>query len=138
MTSQKQPTLDAELCGYLMHAYRRGEAILDGVLVDVSQAAKEAGFLMPVAVTRGVWVKCVEVPDQPSCQDEAGRLWDVLSVLSASIRRRRGKADSAFGIEFDLDVQRSETRRDSVKLRSTCGPGDDGEPVITIMLQGED
>jgi len=29
-------------------------------------------------------------------------------------------------------------RRNEVKLWSVCGPGDDAEPVITIMLEGED
>ncbi len=25
-----------------------------------------------------------------------------------------------------------------IKLKAVCGPGDEGEPVITIMLPGED
>ncbi|SPE52864.1 hypothetical protein SBV1_160020 [Verrucomicrobia bacterium] len=29
-------------------------------------------------------------------------------------------------------------RHNEIKLWSLCGPGDDGEPVITIMLEGED
>ena len=29
-------------------------------------------------------------------------------------------------------------RHNGVNLWSQCGPGDQGEPVITIMLEGED
>jgi hypothetical protein len=25
-----------------------------------------------------------------------------------------------------------------VRLKALCGPGDDGEPVITVMMPGED
>jgi hypothetical protein len=28
--------------------------------------------------------------------------------------------------------------RDLVTLKAVCGPGDDGEPVVTIMLPDED
>jgi hypothetical protein len=58
--------------------YSRAEAIADGVLVDVSEVANEAGLRFPVALTRAVWERCVAVPPGVACQDEAGRLWDVL------------------------------------------------------------
>ena len=35
--------------------YTRAQAIEDGVLIDVSKMAKEAGFVIPVAVTDAVW-----------------------------------------------------------------------------------
>ena len=35
--------------------YTRAQAIEDGVLIDVSKMAKEAGFTIPVAVTAAVW-----------------------------------------------------------------------------------
>ena len=36
-------------------AYTRAQAIEDGILVDVSETAREAGFRIPVAITRTVW-----------------------------------------------------------------------------------
>ncbi|MCF5089180.1 hypothetical protein GIW57_03195 [Stenotrophomonas sp. PA-6-5C] len=36
----------------LIHSYTRAQAIEDGVLVDVSDVAKEAGFKLPVAIIR--------------------------------------------------------------------------------------
>lgn len=44
----------------VVHAYTRAEAIEDGFLVDVTETAREAGFRVPVAVTRGVWAEAVE------------------------------------------------------------------------------
>ena len=63
----------------LIHRYTRAQAIEDGVLIDVSAVAREAGIRYPVALTRAVWQRCVAVPHGVLFQDEAGRLWDVLS-----------------------------------------------------------
>jgi hypothetical protein len=63
----------------LIHRYSRADALADGVLIDVSAVAWEAGFKVPVALTAAAWTKCVAVPPGVACQDEAGRLWDVLT-----------------------------------------------------------
>ncbi len=41
--------------GPAISAYSRAQAIEDGILVDVSDTAREAGFNIPVAITRTVW-----------------------------------------------------------------------------------
>jgi hypothetical protein len=46
---------------------------------------------------RAVWERCVRVSDSVICQDEAGRLWDVLFLLFCSIRRDGGQRVIAFG-----------------------------------------
>ena len=77
-----------------LFAYTRAQAIEDGILVDVSETAREAGFNIPVAVTRAVWNRLVAVPEgYLGFQDERGRLWDVVSMarhyaLRASDRDR--------------------------------------------------
>src|SRR5271154_2679590 len=76
----------------LISSYSRAQAIEDGVLVDASSQAKEAGIKYPVALTSAVWTRCVEVPPGVVCQDEAGRLWDVLWMLHCAIRRSDGGA----------------------------------------------
>jgi len=60
--------------------------IADGVLVDATELAKDAGFRYPLAFTRAAWETCVSIPVANSWQDETGRLWDVLVVLGAAIR----------------------------------------------------
>ncbi len=62
----------------LIHRYTRADALRDGVLIDVSTTAAEAGIRYPVALTCAAWARCVAVPAGLGCQDEAGRLWDVL------------------------------------------------------------
>jgi len=59
---------------YLIHRYTRADALRDGVLIDVSATAREAGIRCPVALTAAVWERCIAVPPGVVCQDEAGRL----------------------------------------------------------------
>ncbi len=58
----------------LIYRYTRAQSIEDGVLIDVSAVAREAGITYPVALTRAAWERCVTVPPGAECQDEAGRL----------------------------------------------------------------
>jgi hypothetical protein len=62
----------------LIHRYTRADALRDGVLIDVSPTAREAGIRYSVALTRAAWERWVRVPPGVACQDEAGRLWDVV------------------------------------------------------------
>ena len=124
---------DAEV----IYAYTRTQALEDGVLVDVSEMAQEAGIKWPVALTASVYGKYVEVSDGVTGQDETGRLWDTLWMLRCAAGRCQGDT-----LYFQLYVRNHNHERldrlDLVKLKAVCGPGDQGEPVITIMLPDED
>jgi hypothetical protein len=120
----------------LIHRYTRSQAIEDGVLIDVSAVAREAGFTYPVALTSAAWGRCVTVPPGVECQDEAGRLWDVLWVLRLAIGRSDGGPEVRFGVHVCADNR--EGTPPLVRLKAVCGPGDQGEPVITVMLPDED
>jgi len=117
----------------VIFAYSRAQAIEDGLLVDVSDLAREAGFVLSVAVTRTVWAECVEVHDGGADQDEQGRLWDVLFMLRIAIKML-GPNESR--LKFTVMVRNRTARL--VELEAVCGPGDDARPVITIMFPGED
>jgi hypothetical protein len=69
------------------------------------------------------------------CQDEAGRLWDVLRMLALAARRCQG-AEVRFAVHVRDD------NRDCipplVPLKARAGPGDRGEPVLTVTLTDED
>ncbi len=117
----------------IVFAYSRAQAIEDGVLIDAGEMAKEAGFRYSVALTAAAWGLCVEVPEACPWQDERGRLWDVLNVLRVSSRNR-----SSSEVEFSVLVQNDAAGPQLVTLQAVCGPGDDLEPVITVMLPGED
>ncbi|MBX9787537.1 MAG: hypothetical protein K2Y37_01350 [Pirellulales bacterium] len=118
----------------IISSYSRQHAIEDGVLIDVTGTAREAGFRYPVALTRAVWTKYIEVPEGVQAQDEAGRLWDILWMLSCAIRRHLD-VDTLF---FGLSVRNHNRLDELVTLKAVCGAGDDLEPVITVMLPDED
>ena len=122
--------------GDLVHRYTRAQAIEDGALIDVSAVACEAGMRYPVALTRAAWERCVTVPPGVECQDEAGRLWDVVWLLACAIRRGGSGAEVRFGVHVRNDNR--ERIPPLVQLKAVCGAGDHGEPVVTVMLPGEE
>jgi hypothetical protein len=141
--------------GNLILRYTRAQAIADGVLVDLTTATddkgqllcQQAGFKVPVAITRTAWAKTIEaggswkpdghgeVLELKGGQSLTGRWWDVLWMLRAA----SGKAANSDRVHFQVLVDvHGDGRRKVVHLWALCGPGDDAQPVITIMLEGED
>ena len=131
--------------------YTRAAAIRDGLLVDVTKTAREAGLALPTAVTRTIWDDCVAWTDEDGRrlrsgggQDEEGRLWDLLHLARHSVRQGANEADaigdSSRKVLYDLHRKprpgRGRKRRVWVKL--VIGPGDGAEPVITILKPNED
>ena len=139
-----------EIFGDVIYAYTRAQAIEDGVLVNVTDMAREAGVKFPTALTRAVWADYVEVPEElKGHQDESGRLWDVLWMLSVAVRAGRIQGDiGTFEVIFAKpdkgDWRSNEKPHDGsrsqrlVTLKAVCGPSDDGSPCITIMRPDED
>ncbi len=117
----------------VIFSYSRAQAIEDGVLMDAGKLAVEAGFRYPVALTHAAWSTCVTVPTDAVDQDETGRLWDVLNCLRIAARGKSGEC-----LKFIVLVKTPEKKIALIELKSICGPGDDHEPVITIMLPEED
>ncbi len=119
----------------VIYCYTRKQAIEDGVLIDVTFTAQEAGFNWSVAITSAVWHRYI-VPDERLLnhgQCEQGRLWDVLvSLLYAASQ----KSDTV--MYFKVSFLMASTHRKTVTLKAVAGFGDSGEPVITIMLPDED
>jgi hypothetical protein len=120
-----------------IHRYSRTDAIRDGVLIDVTAAAREAGFRYPVALTAAAWERCVAVPPGLPCQDEAGRLWDVLTMLRFAVRRS-GDGDSEVRFAVHVRNDNREGTPPLVRLKALCSPGDNGELVLTVMMPNED
>ena len=123
--------------GNVIYAYTRKQAIADGVQVDVSSTAKEAGIRFPVFITRTAFDAYVTVPPDVTGQDEAGRLWDIVWVLRFAVQRSRPGCDR---LPFALYVRNDNRAARLVKLIAMCGPldMDAPEPAITIMMPDED
>lgn len=127
--------------------HTRQMLIDDGDLVDVSAMSevREAGFKVPVALTRAVWNRFVEWDDDDVSkaqenlgQSTQGRLWDVMWMAFLAIRNSRQGGDVLFYEVYVIERDGYSTTPRSVKLKLHSGPGDNGEHVITIMLPGED
>jgi hypothetical protein len=69
------------------------------------------------------------------CQDEAGRLWDVVWMLRCAI----ASALAGSVVPFALHVRNDNRDRTPplVRLKARCGPRDQGEPVITVLMPDE-
>ena len=126
--------------GGVIYSYTRAQAVADGVQVDVTKTAKEAGISFPVFLTRAVWDNYVALPPDGQCgthQDESGRLWDIVWMLRFAIMRSRGHTDR---VPVALYVRNDNRGCRLIKLIAECGPRDidDPSPAITVMLPTED
>ena len=121
----------------IVYSYTRSQAVADGVQVEVTKTAQEAGIRFPVFITRTAFDAYVTVPPDVTGQDEAGRLWDVVWMLRFAILRG---PDNCPRLPFALYVRNDHHKAKLVKLIATCGPldMDDPQPAITIMLPDED
>ena len=139
--SEQNASNNDEEWGDLVYSYSRAQAIADGVLVDVSEVAREAGFRWPVAMTDTVWADCVAWSKDDNAaqtyQDESGRLWDVVYMAANAVRRQ---STNGRMLHYEIvRVPRNGRARqaESVMLELDVGPGDEGELVVTIMMIGE-
>lgn len=126
--------------GEVISSYSRAQALADGALVDVSNVAREMGFLYRVTLTAAVWADCVAWNDEDSerqvMQNENARLWDVLWMAKLADKAGQGHR-VAFELRRVPRGGRGQAPR-RVTLRLAIGPGDQGEPVLTILLPDED
>ncbi len=125
----------------IIFAYTRADAIGDGVLVELSdQIVSEAGIKVKVAVTRAVWDDYLSPSylDELPGQSVEGRIWDLLWMFGCAARRSRHASTIQFRVLFAIMEESGSIVTEDVLLKAVCGPGDDAEPVITIMLPWED
>ncbi|WP_455556237.1 DUF6573 family protein [Comamonas sp.] len=136
---QTEQTFES-IFGVAIHVYTRGQALEDGVLVDVTTLAREAGFRIPVAMSYAVWADAVEWNEADSQrqtpQDQESRLWDVLWMAYLAARSNAQVSRKALQL---LRIPRDgrHVRPRLTILHMQIGPGDEGEPVITIMMPDE-
>ena len=132
--------------GPIIYSYSRAQAIEDGVLIDVTPQAKKAGFTVPAAMTPGVAGAMLELirrhrpeafEEKPKEVVEAAAYYGILSLLqTASMHAVRHLQDTQGGTGGN--ISRVDLAFEGIKLYGQIGPGDEGEPVLTVMLEGED
>ena len=134
-----------EVFGTMIYSYSRAQAIEDGVLVDISSMTEEEEgsgsiaalclqhYKWPIALTNSVWAiieEAVENPDNPSTH--VGILHDILWM--SRVRKRQINTQTIF---FEVAIAGA-GREKPVKFKLMSGTGDEGEPVLTLMLPYED
>lgn len=119
----------------IISRYTREQALEDGVLIDVTELAKEAGIKFPVAFTAGLWHDVAEnIPERlQGIADWKGRAWDVFSVF-----RWHAKSTPGDALFFTISMPLADTKGVDYHIKSVIGPGDDPRPVITMMRPEED
>ena len=122
----------------VISSYSRAQAIEDGVLVDVTDMAKAYGFKPGVAVSTAVWSTFIKpgieaMPEGEAAEAINKRLADLVFAVRVRIAvlEEAAKTDRVTLNHFSPSGER-------VEIWAHCGPGDNAEPVITIMLIGED
>ena len=121
----------------VIYSYTRAQAIADGVLIDVTDAARAVGFKVHTAVSEHLYHGYVEPPAglTGEGQSTTGRLHDLLFLVLCSAKKSHPSADRAtVRIAFLMEPGRTET----VDVIAHIGPGDQGEPVLTLMLPEDD
>ena len=117
----------------IISVYTREQAIKDGIFVDVSEVAKEAGIKYPVAITTNLYHSHIVPSEKAKAlgQDEKGRLWDVLTMFMFTAKHVK---DSF--MEFEVLFQDTPNKHTKVKIWAVCEAMSptDPRPAINVML----
>lgn len=153
----RTPQTMTDLFGEVIHTYTRAQAIDDGVLVDVTDTeggSREAGLRWPVAMSADAYNDAVRWDEGESGNVDprkggtgnstTGRLWDVMTLArhlalprACMIARAQGQARVDFRV-LRIPADGATTRPTHTRLSLCLGPGDDGDPAVTIVLPHED
>lgn len=115
----------------VVFAYSRAQAIEDGVLVDLTERARGLFQQSPsIVATSAVWADCLSKRDDEPPLREGTRI----DVLLTKVH------ECLFTLQPDSVqwVTASNERGEEVRLQVHGGGGDEGEFVVTVMMEGED
>jgi hypothetical protein len=117
-----------EFFGEPISVYTRAQALEDGVLVDVTPWASGC-FKYPVALTAALWTIVSDLaPGTGGDRQVDERVREMLrAAAQVAVDSSRGSSQFTFPILMGT----TEGIR-TLELLAHCGPGDQGEPVITI------
>ena len=132
-----QQLLD-DLFGEMVSSYSRAEAITDGVLVDASVGdlaeVSRQHFKYPIAMTAAVYELIKKAVDHPKhCNDWKGIWHDICWMSKMNKTRILDPTSHLFMV-----IINGTGRKRNHTLKIVCGPGDNAEPVLTVMMPEED
>lgn len=117
--------------------YTRFDAIQDGTLIDLTNNFPDIShqlYKYPVACTASVWAIIeAAVASKKNCNDFAGIVWDILWMSQKGIIKRIDETKHIFRV-----IITGTGPRKYHDFKIICHGGDEAEPVLTIMMPGED
>jgi hypothetical protein len=119
----------------MIYAYTRAQAHTDGILVDVTETAKEVGFKLPVAITEALHNCLTPTKAEASIgQTYDDRLWDVLWLATFTLKLADPGTDTVTFtvVQQEVEAKSGQLKKVEIRLRVLSGSGDESEPVITI------
>jgi hypothetical protein len=132
----EEELLSDQPAGPVIFSYSRKQAVEDGVLVDLTRPGfarilKLEGVKVHTAMTATAFCAVITTTlDQAHAFEALCRLGRVLQAFRAAARLNPNSNAVHFTAP-GVDDQ-------PVKMWGHIGPGDEGEPVLTLMLEGED
>lgn len=116
----------------IVSTYSRKQALADGVLIDITPTAQTYGFKLPFAISDALYHGYAMPPEGLSGEGQSleGRLHDLLTL--ANIAARKGLEQDRVYFEVLFLMRPGNTEKVRVVLH--VGPGDQGEPVLTLCL----
>jgi hypothetical protein len=121
--------------GYPIQALTRAQALADGILIDISDFAKEAYFCCPMAVSENLFYKYLSPPYNLLSQGQSltRRIQETLNQLKTAIYDHPKARTLTFTASFVM-LPKDRPIPISVQVKATLSPGDDGKPVITLSI----
>ena len=114
--------------GEVISRHTRAQAHEDGLLIDVDDTEAAKLYKFPVSITAGLSHALSRgAGKEPTTY--AARLWDVcyMGTIAAKVSREPGS-----DVFYKVRVGRS-----NLKVWANCGPGDNGEAVMTFGFPEE-
>jgi hypothetical protein len=88
----------------IISRYTRENAIDDGVLVDVTEQAKETGIRVPTVITSHLHQVLEDIPETSAGQDYRGRLHDVLWMTFLKLKAMQSSRSDDFPVQLDVII----------------------------------
>ena len=118
----------------VVSCYTRANAIADGVLIDVTERACQVGFKLPTVVTATVWSSIIGMGN---ADIESLRLTAFLARCCREAIYSSKQRPNARRVNFSYGDEKSPVSRVH-NVIIDIGPGDNAEPVLTIMFPCDD
>lgn len=125
-----------ELYGEPIFEFSRADALQQRMLIDLSSNFPDECRLYRyhVACTSAVWSLVEQATaDRKHCNSAAGVVWDILFMSQHGIVTRPDEQTVIFQV-----IITGTGRKRIHTMKAVCHPGDNMEPVITIMMTDED